>query len=285
MGKIPDNSEFIQLKGVTTVTATPSDVTLDNIKLNIKRPHLRLHKLPEYKLVKGHDTPICLVGGGPSVKSQINKIRKFKTIVACGSVNDWLMEQGIIPTYTAVCDPDPVCAKYLTKTHSETKYLIASGCDAAVFDALEGRQIVLWHCHSDEMHQQLVELEEDYQGIGGGCTVGLRALSIAVMMGYTNIHLFGYDSCFSKEDHHAYNFATKEEQIGDTFYIKVGKVDEGKPAKGARAYLCAGYQVAQADHFKQFYMNYGKYFIPTFHGRGMLADYYKLIKAERESLQ
>lgn len=274
---------FQPLTKVNTATATPYEEIIEKIKVNIKKPYLRLHQLPEFRKVKGADVPIAIVGGGPSVANYIDEIKKFRTIIACGSAHDYLRQQGIVPSYCTVCDPDPISADYLNLAHPETKFLISTGCDEKVFEVLKDKPIVMWHCHSDEYSEELAKLEKDYQAVGGGCTVGLRSISIAILLGYSNLHLFGFDSCLGIDDtHHAYGFATDKEEIGQIYEIKLGLIEDNKPLENSKTYRCAGYQIAQAEHFKEFYLNYGQYFKPKFYGEGLLPHMYALIKLEEQ---
>lgn len=255
---------FHTLEGVSTTTATSVDEILDNVKKNVKRNLPRLHWLPEFHKVKGYGKRIALVGGGPSLKYYLDDLRQFKTVVACGSVNDYLMGNGIIPTYAIICDPDPLSINYFQKLDTETKYLIASGCDGKIFDHLKNQQVIMWHCHSDSYKPD--EIEPGYQAVGGGCTVGLRAISIAIILGYTNLHFFGFDSCMSDENaSHAY----QAEDVGDIYKIKVGTKTELDYE--SKTFNVAGYQLAQAYHFMDFYKIHNQFFTPTFYGDGLLA--------------
>jgi uncharacterized Rossmann fold enzyme len=286
----PDISaaSFGPVAGVSTVTATDLPVFLDNIKKTIARKLPRLQFLPEFNKTKG-DTPIALVGGGPSLKNNLNELRKFRTIIACGSVNNYLMEQGIIPTYATACDPDPVVANYLTKNHPETKYLMASCSDDMVFEVLKERQVIIWHCHSPDQEPTIKEVDKEigtYLAICGGCTVGLRSISIAILLGYTNIHFFGFDSCLENDDHHVYDFSSREEDslLGHIHSVKLGNVAGNAPIDD-KVYRCVGYQLAQAEHFREFYENFHHAFNPTFHGEGLLPDLMQLIHKRVEYLQ
>lgn len=274
---------FVELKNISTQTAQTSDYIFNNIKINLQRGLTRLDKIDGFKTVKGVNVPIALVGGGPSLKETIKELKEFKgLIVACGSSHDYLVENEVIPDWCIACDPDAVVLKYILKPNKKTKFMLASGCDPVVFDSLKEYDIVLWHCHSDEIGEKIRELDPTYEAIGGGCTVGLRAISIAIMMGYSNIHMFGFDSCLSdNDDHHAYGFKTEEEGLGVIYNIKLGMNNE----KYQKVYRCAGYQLAQLAHFKDFYKNYNQYFIPTFHGRGMLPDTMAHIRQEEIRLK
>lgn len=217
-----------------------------------------------FKIPKG-DTPIYLIGGGPSLKETIKEIKALDRAitVACGSVHDYLIQNGVYPTYCVVCDPDPISALYLKENSNQTIYLIATQCDDAVFDALVDKPIFMWHCYNEEF-EKFVEIEVDFQAIGGGCTVGMRALSIAIMMGYHNIHFYGFDSCLGDDkSHHAYGFNSEEEELGKVFTVSLDPL-------GVNKYYAAGYQLAQVQHFQSFYCHYIDFFTPTFHGTGLL---------------
>lgn len=272
---------FVKLQDVETNAATPSTIAYANLKKNIQLKLPKIETLPEYRKIKGHDVPIALVGGGPSLKNQIEELKKFRTIIACGSSHDYLISQGIIPTYAAICDPDAISINYYKNPHTETKYLISTGVDRVVIDHLNKYQVVLWHCHSNDYDRVEIEKLEgkDYHGISGGCTVGLRSINIAIMLGYTNLHMFGYDSCLNNEECHAYEVSKEERaSFGRLFSVKLRDLikDDGE-GPGDKIYYCLGYQLAQANNFKEFFLNFGKVFTPTFHGDGLLPDLYKLI--------
>lgn len=266
-GKL-DGSAFYPLMKVNTVTATAFDDILANVKSNIKRGLPRLHQLPEFHKLKGLAKKIALVGGGPSLKYYLDDIRQYRTIFACGSVNDYLMSNNIIPTYSAICDPDPLSINYFQKLDTETKYLIASGCDGKIFDHLKDHQVVLWHCHSDDFKPD--EIEPNYQAVGGGCTIGLRAICIAMILGYNNLHFFGFDSCLG-ENEASHSYLT--EDVGQIYDIKVGTIE--KLDKDAKLFKCAGYQLAQAEQFIDMYKRNCMYFTPTIFGNGLIAEVMK----------
>lgn len=273
--------DFVKLQEVETNAATPSSIAYANLKKNLQLKLPKLENLPEYQKIKGHNTPIALVGGGPSLKNHLDELRKFKTIISCGSVHDYLISNKIIPTYATVCDPDPVSLNYFKNLHTETKYLISSGFDPEALNHFKKHQLVLWHCHSNDYN--IVEIEEIektiYHGISGGCTVGLRSMNIAIMLGYTNLHFFGFDSCMSDEECHAYKISEQERtNFGKLWQVKLRDLVKGDgEGPGDKIYSCLGYQLAQADNFKAFFMNFGRMFTPTFHGEGLLPDFYKLM--------
>ena len=71
--------------------------------------------------------------------------------------------------------------------------------------------------------------------MGGGCTIGLRSISIAILLGYTNIHFFGFDSCLDTDGTgHAYSLSTEDEVLGligengKIHKVRLGLTDLGK---------------------------------------------------------
>ena len=281
-----------RLAGITTQTATPSEESMDNVRSNIVRALPWLHDF--YPIKEEDRVPgkrVALVGGGPSIKDTVAELADFQTIIACGSAHDWLQANSPrIPTFCSICDPDPVMANYLRAPDKDTTYLVSSHVNKTVFDALEGLNILMWHCWpigagDQDARDYLQEKTPGWVAIGGGCTVGLRALTMALMMGYSEIHFFGFDSCMgmTDDDHHVYPFTDKtKEFLGDIYNVKIGMGMDNGPEP--REYRVAGYQLAQAEHYKQMLMAFGHLFRPVFHGPGLLADMQGMIDIESQRL-
>jgi hypothetical protein len=280
-----------KLGGVTTTAAMPADESMANVRANVGRGHSWFH---DQCLVKDIDRVsnrrIALVGGGPSLKNTVGELLDFTEVMVCGSAHDWMMEHSPrIPEFCAVCDPDPVMANYLRHPNKDTTYLIASQCNPAVFEALKGYNIIQWHCWpigtaSEEDKDFLNECTPGWMAIGGGCTIGLRAISMVVMMGFDDLHFFGFDSCMTMEnDHHAYPFTDPtKEFLGDVYDVRIGMGQLNGPE--GKMYRVAGYQLAQAEHYKQTLMAFGGAFRPTFHGPGLLTDMQRMIDFETQRL-
>lgn len=280
-----DSAEFVKLSGINTQTATSDEDFIENVKKTLGRKNNKwLHRQEEFQKIKGHHNLIALIGGGPSVEKELDKIKDFKlagyVVVACGSSHDWCIKNNVIPDYCVLCDPDPITANYITLADNRIKYLVASSCDEKVFEILKNKEVILWHCESDALKKIIPE--NDYFSISGGCTVGLRAVSIAIMLGYTNIHFWGFDSCLGIDDkHHAYDFSTDKEELGVVYNIRIG-FDK---AQDDKTFRCAGYQLAQASHFEMFYKNYHEYFTPTFHGEGLLTSFMEMIQNKMKEVK
>lgn len=288
---------YIPIKSVNTTTATAIDDMYANVKRSVSAGYNQFHLMPGFKVLKGHDKPITIVGGGPSLKlpevqEELREMAKLGPVIAAGSSHDWLIRFGIHPDYTAICDADPITALYITEKNNNPNaiYLVASCVHEKTYNLIERDRIYMWHCHSDEIFAKMKEeqlFKGEYHGVGGGCTVALRCISLSMMMGYSNIHMFGMDSCITNTEHHAYDFESEDEELGQIYNIALGL----EPAYGgtgptSKSYKCAGYQLAQVSHFQEFYLAHKGTFIPTFHGPGLLKDMYDMIvKAEMADIE
>ena len=74
-----------------------------------------------------------------------------------------------------------------------------------------------------------------------------------------------------------------KEFLGDVYDVRIGMGQVNGP--GAKVYRVAGYQLAQAEHYKQTLMAFGGAFKPTFHGPGLLADMQASIDLETKRLK
>lgn len=107
----------------------------------------------------------------------------------------------------AICyDMDPNCATFY-KERRPTTYLIGSRADPATFDALTGLDVRLWHVN-DAPEQSFEQhggwAMQPMVGMIGSPTVGLTGLLLLRYMGFTDFHLYGYDSCLVDDQHHGY---------------------------------------------------------------------------------
>lgn len=243
--------------------AMESETVIANIEKTHSRKLPDFWDLPEVGKFKG-EVPIAIVGGGPSLAETMVELRTFQQIMACGSAHDYLVDQGIAPRYCVVLDPDPLTANYLKKPSPTCTYLVASQCDDAVFKALDGFPVATWHCAGIGVKADEDEIFRKRPRIGGGCTVTLRALSIAIILGYGNQHYFGFDSSVRPDRHHAYDC----EDV-------TGVVDVRMPGSN-RVFYAASYMLAQAAQFQDALRTHGHLFTPTIHGDGLIAEIMKV---------
>ena len=137
-----------KIEGVNITTATSTDDILNNIKITGGLKIREIHEMDDWR----DHMPIAIVGGGPSLADNLDKLRKYKYIMACGSVYDYLVKNNITPNWCVLCDPDPLIINYIQKAQSDTKFLVASQCDEKVFEYLNDAshlifkpRVYIWH--------------------------------------------------------------------------------------------------------------------------------------------
>lgn len=148
------------------------------------------------------EEPIAAVAFGPSLNDTWEKLKDFRHVMTCSGSHKFLVERGIIPTHHIEVDPRKHKVALIGPPQHSTEYLIASTCHKAVFDHLEGYNVKLWHVFDNE-DEALRTLPKEEWAITGGCSVGLRTLTIARFLGFTNIHVFGMDGCEGSSGKHA----------------------------------------------------------------------------------
>jgi uncharacterized Rossmann fold enzyme len=277
---------IFKLNPVNISAAYPPAEISENIRASLMRPYGRLHHLPEFgKDKKGR--PIALAGGGPSLKRHIKTLRRFDTVLAAGSSHDFLVEHGVRVKYSLLLDAhSTVTASYIKYPSPDTTYLVATHCPESVFKALEGYPISMWHCIMDSQQAFLEEIEPGYQGLGGGCTSGLRAIYMAGVLGYKNLHLFGYDSCLPDDDMtHAYPLQDEKIEREGIAADRIYEIRFGIGEPGEKLYRCLGYQLAQAQNFEELIFSHHDLFKCTFYGGGLLSDIYDKLMQNKDKLK
>jgi Protein of unknown function DUF115 len=150
-------------------------------------------------------TPVALVAYGASLLDTWEQIKDFKIIYTCSGAHRFLIDRGVIPTYHVDSDPRAYKADILGGPHPDVTYLIASNCHPTYFDKLElhKAKVKLWHIYFPEPQGAMQYIPVGDWVFTGGHTVGPRMFKMARLMGYTNLHFFGFDSSIVKGKTHA----------------------------------------------------------------------------------
>jgi len=204
IGKVNEVNGFPAFRGVGTLIQwdflgiDPRKV----IPLNCAKVKNRFTPTPD----DPRDWPIAVVAYGSSLNKTWKHLEKFGTIFTCSGAHKFLLDRGIIPTYHVESDPRPHKTLMLGKPHEYTTYLLASIVDPSYIDFLKSQnieKIALWHLFFMEP-EFLAVLPKNEWLMTGGDTVGPRTMKIARLMGYKNLHFFGFDaSTNSKWETHA----------------------------------------------------------------------------------
>ena len=253
-----------KLEECIVTTAIPISKLLENAKINTPNKY-KIQDLPEWR----DNLPIAIVGGGPSLKNTIGELKDYKYIMVAGSAHDYVQEWAIKNdkkiTFAVICDGDPVMQTYLQNVTYPTKYLVASQCDPNLFKYLDRYDVYLWHSGGEGIDN--ISFGEGELVLGGGVTVGTRAIAIALGMGFSDLHLYGFDNCLTSDyKHHAYDFNDPEKET-------LGNIAEIQLEEGGKKYAVAGYMLAQLFDFKKMLAMYSSRMKITIHGEGLLKDF------------
>ena len=241
----------------------PNDVMLANADENLKRD------LPMF-LPHDEGEELCIVGGGPSLPSILPNLRmKYQRgakIWALNGAHDWLLDHHLMPNAMVLLDARPEMAEFVARASRIPTYFIATQCDPSVFDALNGRKAVMWVGYAPGIDAIAATADKPVVVVGGGNTVGLKALCMAVICKFRSVHLYGFDSCYSVS-HHAYSQPLNDgEQTTEIDCF-------------GRKFTCSNWMIKQAEDFQNDYINALSAGVKvTVHGDGLIPHLAKHIK-------
>lgn len=239
---------------LTSICNTEMEKLFANVRSAIERI------IPWLEMQEPHNGHVAIVAGGPSMADQVGEIAWRKSVGqqvwALNGTAAFLRDKGLIPDAHVIVDARPENVAFLDGAAPETMHYLASQCHPSLFDTAERK--TLWHAASPGMAELLTGLRETPL-IGGGSTVGLQALVIAYVLGYRKIHLYGFDSSYRGETHHAYPQALNADERTVTAII------------GDRTFLAAPWMVQQAEEYMTTAAELERDgAIITVHGQGLL---------------
>lgn len=230
--------------------------------------HIRVALLRNLPLIQEHaehNAVAVLVAPGPSVRGQLESIRKQREqgrpIIAITSAHDWLIENDIIPDYAVAIDPLPEQKRWFQHKQPSVRYMVASQCHPDTFDHLSDCNVFLWHLYIREGQTY----PPNSILVTGGTTAGLRAINLFYSLGFRQFELYGYDSCL----------ADGQLRVGGTH-------NDDKHVEiivGGEKFISTPPMAAQANEFQNLYQCMPDMVINS-HGRGIIT---KIIE-ERERL-
>lgn len=226
---------------------------------------------------------VALVCGGPSLAETERELVEAHwsgaKIVTVNGAYKWCVERNLKPSATVVLDAREFNQRFADPAVIGCRYLLASQCHPSTFEACRGRDVLLWHALStgdpevellDAFYGGHLITKDDQQGHGCyfpitlGTTVGLRAISLMRMLGFRRFHIFGLDSCWLGDRHHAY----EQSENNDDGRLNIWLKPEGIEAK---RFVCSTWQAKQAEDFMKLVQERGNLFDINVHGPGLIA--------------
>jgi hypothetical protein len=161
-----------------------------------------------------------IVAGGPSITETLPDIRarlrlsKKTRVIALNKSDGWLRQRGIVPDYTAMCDPGEWVADYVAPD-KRTKYLFASQLHEKTLAKFEPfrASTYIWHCdhqyedgETDSQWADKTYSNVPLPFLGNGSTIGILSIYLASVMGFDDVEIHGLDGCFhpDRDGLHAY---------------------------------------------------------------------------------
>lgn len=197
--------------------------------------------LPLFIEQPAHPAHVCIVGGGPSLTETLPALRFHRDrghlIAALNGTHDWLIARGLVPDMHVMLDARAANVEFVRRPHKGVTYLIAAQCHPNVFDALEGQDVLVWVADVPGMRELADRVPKPIGLVGGGSTVGLKAMALFYLWGFRAQSLFGFDSCYRAESHHAYAQPLNDGER------RIDALIHGK------RFSCAPWMLAQAEDF------------------------------------
>lgn len=236
------------------------DLMINGVLSNAER-HAQMAQavglFPMLKKSKGFsDRRISVVCYGPSLNDTWRDIQGPMFTVS--GAHDFMVAKGRAPDWHVDCDPRPHKVAMLTPNH-DTRYLMASVCHPDMWVKLKGHNVRLWHLiNGDDYHTPAWIASNHPEGkdsmIGGGSTVGMRALEVACHMGFRRFNIYGMDCSFESERHAGAHLGKPQ----DTIMVQVG----------LRRFKTTPQMLQAAREMEQFIQTYDADI--TFHGDGLM---------------
>lgn len=203
------------------------------------------------------DEPLAIVAGGPSLRSTICELRDFKYVMTCGTAHDHVVGQGIRLSYAVHCDCAADLHAFQLKQR-DCQYLISTNVDPVLAEHLHDCPVLFW----DAEDAAAKSVFEGRKPIRGGSTAATRAPALGMVLGFTDFHLFGVDSCFAdNRDRHAYDYVD-ERLTAPAVQARIN----GRQFQTSLQFL------QQAKDFQTLLTHYGHLFTVEVHGDSLMRD-------------
>lgn len=227
---------------------TAADIVYDNIRANLAKGLNRLTPHAE-----SADQKVVVLGGGPSLNDYVDEIKEHKKngakIVTMNGTYAWAKEHGLWPVTQFMIDAREFNARFVDPVDDKNMYIIAAQCHPTLVDKLPRDRTFISNCNLDpgsiDICNEMLGDMYDFDGwfpVPGGSTVMLRCLPALKMIGFRDIEIYGFDSCFRKHEHHA--FPQAENDIPDMSNDRVAFVEVT-----GRTFAVEPWHLCQANEF------------------------------------
>lgn len=174
------------------------------------------NRLQDFKDDFRTDIPAIIVAAGPSLRKNIEYLKKVKGkayIFVVDRVLDYVLDEGLEPDFIVTIDPMKPLEYFTRRTDLTIPLLCELVSNWEVLDRHKGKKIV-YSC-TPFFQKMYCELEKVPPMLNSGASVATAAFSACVQMGFENIVLVGQDLAYEGEFTHAGGIAEKIERTRD----------------------------------------------------------------------
>lgn len=146
------------------------------------------------------DDPLYIVCSGPSLLETWHELKdRPGEIWALNAAFDWLCKKGIRPDYGVCIACEDAILDYFQDVQEGDKFLFASQTHPVLVDRImnKGGAMKFWSVACPSDWHNMPKLQEPL--IYGGGTIGTRAIDLAWVLGFREVHLLGMDACISPD--------------------------------------------------------------------------------------
>lgn len=219
---------------------TATEIVYEQIRTNLNRGLPQLKPFEEQSEQK-----VIVLCGGPSLNDYVDEIKEHKKngakIVTMNGTYKWAKDHDLWPVTQFMIDAREFNTRFVDPVDDQNLFCMASQIHPKLIDKLPKDRTYLFQANLDEgsielCNEVLGPMYEDWFPVTGGSTVALRCLPALKMMGFRDIEIYGFDSCFMGHDiegnadptqHHAFEQKENDVPSKDTERIAYATI-EGK---------------------------------------------------------
>lgn len=176
-------------------------------------------------LIKKHEgQDAIIICGGPSIDNYVNKILELQVagaiIISIERMYYWCLSHHIIPDYIVILDASDDVNESFTELSNDTIHLISTQCRPDTAELIKDTKTYIFSTPQKGIKQY------NYWGnysritiINGGGSVSLQSMAIALFLGSSNLHVFGFD-CHITDKQYADGIMGAGIK-GNSFYVNI----------------------------------------------------------------
>ncbi len=150
------------------------------------------------------DVPALVISAGPSLKENIEELKKAKGrayLFVVDRILDYVLDNGLVPDFIVTIDPIKPVEYFTTREDVRIPLLCQMSSNWEVLDAHKGKKIFYGH---DNYYKNMYEAAgKNPSSVITGASVATAAFSICIKLGFKKIVLVGQDLAYDGKFTHA----------------------------------------------------------------------------------